>query len=124
VIPPGAWKEEAYHWIGTPYLTGGMSRNGVDCSGFVVLIYRAVAGVALPRTSQQQFFQGISVHPNDLKPGDLVFFQTTGAGVGHVGLSLGGREFVHASTRKGVIVTSLQEPYYASHFYGAKRILP
>ncbi len=124
-VMPQAWREEAENWLGTPYRLGGLTRGGVDCSGLVFQIYRLVAGVTLPRTSKEQLMKGLPVRPNDLKPGDLLFFYgSENTAVNHVGIYLGRRQFVHASQNKGVIMSSMREPYYASHFYGAKRILP
>jgi cell wall-associated NlpC family hydrolase len=100
-----------------------MSRNGTDCSGFIVAMYRSVAGVQLPRTTREQFRLGKAVSLGSLQPGDLLFFNTTGLGVSHVGICLGGDQFVHASTSRGVILSSLKERYYASRFLGAHRII-
>jgi cell wall-associated NlpC family hydrolase len=123
-IPASAWKEESFKWLGTPYLYGGSSRSGIDCSAFAVEIYRTVGGMQLPRTSQQQFLLGQPVHPADLKAGDLVFFRDNNDQIAHVGISLGGVDFIHASSRNGVIVSSLKETWYAEHVCGGKRIFP
>ncbi|MCF7708934.1 MAG: C40 family peptidase [Verrucomicrobia bacterium] len=121
-LPLDIWHQEGYKWLGTPYVWGGEDMNGTDCSGFVQTMYRNVADVKLPRSCSEQFKYGRSVHPADLKPGDLVFFDTSEGGASHVGISLGDNEFIHASSSRGVIVSSLNDRYYASHFYGAKRI--
>jgi cell wall-associated NlpC family hydrolase len=77
----------------------------------------------LPRTSEAQFKIGRPVPDTRLRPGDLVFFQTSAQPISHVGVWLGENQFVHASSGKGVIVSSLAEPYYSKRFRGAKRVL-
>jgi cell wall-associated NlpC family hydrolase len=122
-VPPSVWKEEADKWMGTQYRSGGMDHRGIDCSGLTWQIYRAVAGVTLPHNAAKQFAVGIPVAPDTLRAGDLVFFGTEGS-ITHVGVFLGGGQFVHASTHQGVIVTSMKDPYYARRFFGAKRVVP
>jgi len=103
---------------------GGLDRGGIDCSGFTRRVWQAVAGVTLPHNSAQQFAYGTAVPAAALRPGDLVFFREPGKGIFHVGLSLGGDRFAHASTRRGVTISSLREPWYAARFCGAKRLGP
>ena len=122
-LPASAWEREANRWLGTPYVVGGMSRKGVDCSGFVAQMYRTVAGMELPRTSRDQYRVGRPVSRDALLPGDLLFFNTNGQGVSHAGIAFGGDRFVHATTSRGVIVSSLKERYYASRLLGARRVL-
>jgi cell wall-associated NlpC family hydrolase len=123
-IDSNAWRADAAHWIGTPYRMGGEDHNGIDCSGYVNRLYQEVAGQALPRSSGDLWQKGEALGIGNLEPGDLVFFQTTGPDeVSHVGVSLGGREFTHASTSKGVTISSMDEPYWHEHFTGARRIL-
>lgn len=114
--------DAAEGWLGVPYVYGGASRDGVDCSGFVCNVYRAVRRT-LPRTSAAMATVGQSVPAADALPGDLVFFNTSGAGVSHVGIMLESGAFIHASSSKGVIVSSLEEPYYRSHVLFVRRIL-
>lgn len=107
--------------IGTPYVWGGTTRSGFDCSGFTQYVYSG-SGISIPRTSYSQFASGTSVSRNNLSPGDLVFFDTDGPGASHVGIYIGGGSFVHAANpRRGVITSSLNESYYASHYLGARR---
>ncbi|AHF07230.1 hydrolase [Desulfitobacterium metallireducens DSM 15288] len=107
--------------IGTPYVWGGTTQSGFDCSGFTQYVYRG-SGISIPRTSYAQFASGTSVSRNNLSPGDLVFFNTDGPGASHVGIYIGGGSFVHAANpRRGVTTNSLNESYYASHYLGARR---
>lgn len=119
-----AWRTEANKWMGTPYRVGGQTRSGMDCSGFAGVVYRNVANVNLPRTTTAQYKASRAISSNQVRPGDLLFFNTSGKGVSHVGISLGGDKFVHASTRRGVIISSFRETYYAKTFLGVRRILP
>ena len=109
-------------WLGTPYSYGGTSSSGVDCSGFVRSVFQK-AGITLPRTSREQAETGRNVSIAEVEPGDLLFFNTSGEGVSHVGMSIGGPRFVHASSSRGVIVSSLEEPYYRERFLFARRHL-
>ena len=112
----------SYQFLGTKYKYGGTTAAGFDCSGYVSHIYKQF-GVNLPRSSSDMFGQGQSVAKGDLQVGDLVFFKTTAAKVGHVGIYIGNGEFVHSSTSKGVIVTNLNDPYYwGKRYVGAKRV--
>ena len=105
---------------GVPYVFGGSSKNGFDCSGFTQYVFKA-SGISLPRTSYSQFGVGSSVSKNQLQPGDLVFFTTYSKGASHVGIYVGGGNFVHASDN-GVRTTSLSESYYANRYLGARRV--
>lgn len=107
---------------GTNYKTGGTTLNGFDCSGFTMYVYNKL-GIQLPHQSGSQFHMGNSVSRNEMRPGDLVFFNTTGRGVSHVGIFVGEGKFAHSSTSRGVIVSSLNESYYANRYVGAKRIM-
>ena len=106
---------------GTPYVYGGTTPKGLDCSGFTKYVY-AGSGISLPRTSYAQYSSGTAVSKNNLNPGDLVFFSTYSKGASHVGIYTGGGRFVHASNpRTGVIVSSLSDSYYSSRYVGARR---
>ncbi len=116
-------RASALGYLGTPYVWGGRSPSGVDCSGLVYLVYSPYVA-NLPRTSYDQWTAGVAVDRADLAPGDLVFFNTDGTGASHVGIYIGDGQFVHpgASTQR-VIVDRLDAPYYAMHYLGARRIL-
>lgn len=107
--------KEAVAWLKTPYRRGGMTAKGIDCSGFTKTVYKNVFGIQLNRVSTDIASKDVEdVKKEELKPGDLVFFATSRRkkGVNHVGVYLGNNHFVHASTSKGVTISSLDEPYY------------
>lgn len=109
-------------WIGTPYKYGGESRSGADCSGFVKAVYSEVYGISLPRTTQAMLESARGINPDQLRPGDLVFFEISRKNF-HVGIYTGDRKFAHASEKKGVIISSMDEPYYIRTFVKAGRFL-
>lgn len=110
-------------YINTPYKFGGNSRDGIDCSAFTKTIYGSCS-LELLRSAREQFTQGILIsNKEDLKFGDLVFFNTRkNVRPGHVGIYLGDDLFVHASSKQGVIVTPLSHDYYNKRYMGARRI--
>ena len=119
---------EANTYIGTPYRFGGMTRSGIDCSAFVLSVYGSVTGINLPRISSAQAQEGERVEREQLEKGDLLFFQTRGSRISHVGIVQeitpeGEIKFIHASTSKGVTISSLNEKYWGLRFRFAKRIL-
>ena len=118
-------KEELYlqfrQWQGTPYRSGGLDRNGVDCSGFVYLTFRTRFGILLSRSTEELLETGHDVTRERLQPGDLLFF-STGFFDRHVGIYLGNRNFLHASKNRGVMLSSLDDDYWHSHFQKARRI--
>ncbi len=106
-----------------PHKLGANGPDHFDCSGFVSRAYREVYGVDLPRTSKAQYGKGRPVKRQDLKYGDLVFFNIYGGGVSHVGIYMGKDTFIHASTKLGVTKSDLKTDYYSSRYVGARRIL-
>lgn len=94
-----------------------------DCLGFTSYIYKNGAGISLPRTSVSQSKVGTKISRNQLKSGDLVFFNTLGKGISHVGMYIGDSKFIHASTSKGVRIDSLNSSYYKSRFVSASGII-
>ncbi len=107
-------------WGGTRYRYGGLSKNGVDCSGFVYLTFREQLGLSVPRTTADQIRVGRAVARSALRPGDLVFFRT-GYKVRHVGIYMGEQQFLHASTSRGVMISSLNNTYWRSKYWQARR---
>lgn len=120
-----AVKERLYQqfslWKGTPYDLGGLSRSGVDCSGFVYVTYRDSLGWRLPRTTELQASVGREIPQEDLRAGDLVFFKT-GFKVRHVGMYLENGRFLHASTSRGVMISSLLNPYWEDAYWHSRRV--
>lgn len=108
-------------WAGTPYRYGGLSRRGIDCSGFVYRIFDAQFGLLLPRTTQEQIKAGRLVARDALRPGDLIFFKT-GWKTLHVGIYIEASRFLQASTSSGVVISDLRNPYWASHYLQARRV--
>ena len=109
-------------WINTTYKFGGLSKNGIDCSGFVHVTYRDVFNKKLPRSTKLLAKTGKAVPKNSLKFGDLVFFKT-GRSKRHVGIYVGKGTFIHASSSKGVMQSSLRTDYWSQHYWKANRIL-
>lgn len=112
----------AYSVIGTPYVFGGTSPYGFDCSGFTQYAF-ARAGIYLPRTADAQLYAGRQISMNQLRPGDLIFFTTYEPGASHCGIYVGNGNFIHAGSSTGVTVASAFTGYWGARYYGACRIL-
>ncbi|MFV8438360.1 NlpC/P60 family protein [Vibrio owensii] len=108
-------------WEGTPYRLGGTKKSGIDCSAFVQKAFVEAYQMSLPRTTRQQSKQGVEMSWSDAQQGDLVFFKTRRSTY-HVGIYLGNKQFMHASTSKGVIISRLDNPYWASKFWQVRRV--
>ncbi len=110
-------------WQGTPYRYGGLDRYGIDCSGFVYLTFRDRFGLNLPRSTEEQAEVGSPVSRNELLPGDLVFFRTGSGENGlHVGIYDSRDQFIHASTSRGVMRSSLNNVYWKRAYWQARRL--
>jgi cell wall-associated NlpC family hydrolase len=112
----------AFHheWEGVPYRYGGMSKQGVDCSAFVYLVYKDIWGTSLPRTTEDQSNLGKAVTKGNLKTGDLVFFKTEWS-TRHVGIYLSDNRFLHASTSQGVMISRLDNSYWKQKYWQSRR---
>jgi cell wall-associated NlpC family hydrolase len=115
----------AQRYAGTPYVWGGESARGFDCSGFIIRVMRDLGYRALPHSAAEQFRYGVPIAESLLKPGDLVFFANTyKAGISHVGIYLGRRRFIHAAgTGKGTIVSTLDQSPYREKYAGSRRLV-
>lgn len=113
----------AKKFLGVRYVYGSSSATAFDCSGFTMYVYKA-AGINLPHSASEQSKKGLAISKKDLKAGDLVFFETSGRGISHVGIYIGDNKFIHASSGAGrVVTTSLSDDYYESRYRGATRII-
>ena len=106
-------------WLGSPHRLGGNKRSGIDCSGFVGMLYREVYGKDLPRTSRDMGGQVKRKYEKQLREGDLVFFSFGGRNIDHVGVYLHNNKFVHVSTRRGVIISDIKDSWYYKYFVRA-----
>jgi len=115
----------AKQYLGVPYLYGGSTPTGFDCSGYMLFIFHQI-GKDLPRTADQQATVGSQVDFYNLRPGNIVFFATTeDPTISHSGLYIGDRMFIHASsTAKKIIISNLDAPYWQNAFRDARQVLP
>ncbi|MFQ5676631.1 MAG: C40 family peptidase [bacterium] len=123
-VQPEKVVNEGKRWLGVHYRWGGASKfYGTDCSGFSQSVFRTV-GISLPRTAARQFQQGVYVPETQLRPGDLVFFSTYKPGPSHVGIYVGRRKFIHASSATGMVkIDSLNESYFKRRYLAGRRII-
>ena len=117
-----ALKTQYASWKGVRYKMGGLSKRGVDCSGFVQRTFKDRFGKSIPRTTKALASAGKQISKKRLRPGDLVFFKT-GWNVRHVGIYYGNNKFLHASTSEGVTITSLSNSYWKKKYWQSRRIL-
>jgi lipoprotein Spr len=109
------------NWYGVPYQYGGDSKKGIDCSAFTCLFMDSVYHITIPRTAKNQYNASTKIKREDLRQGDLVFFNTTG-GISHVGVYLANNKFVHAATSGGVMISDLDDVYFKRRYIGAARV--
>lgn len=109
-------------WYGVPYKYGGKTKSGIDCSNFTSTLYSNIYGKSLSGSSSSIFDQCKVISKNNLEEGDLVFFKIEGDKISHIGVYLQNNKFVHATTKKGVMIDDLDEAYYKKYFYKAGRI--
>ena len=109
-------------WIGAPYSYGNNSRKGTDCSGFVTRVFREVYGITLQRSSRSMFTTTKHIAKAEMQTGDLVFFRRGRGPIYHVGIYLKNGKFAHSACNGGVMVSSLNQPYYQRNFYAAGRV--
>jgi cell wall-associated NlpC family hydrolase len=108
---------------GAPYRNGGSDPSGFDCSGFVRYVF-SQHGITVPRTVTEQFRAGQKIDEKQIEAGDLLFFTTVAPGASHVGIAIGGDEFIHAPSGAGEVkVERMSAPYWATRFVGARRVL-
>jgi probable lipoprotein NlpC len=110
-------------WRSVPNRSGGLSKRGVDCSGFVYLTYRSYFGLQLPRSTTAQARVGVEIDQEQLQPGDLVFYKT-GVVQRHVGMYIGNRRFIHASSSHGVMESYMDNPYWTKNYWKSVRVRP
>lgn len=105
-------------WYGTPYKYGGKTKKGIDCSGFISILFKEVFGKEVIGSSTSMYHQCSTISKEKLREGDLVFFMIDSKEVSHVGIYLRNNKFVHASTKAGVVINDLKEEYYRKYFWG------
>jgi len=109
-------------WYGTIYKYGGADKHGIDCSHFAAKLYADVYKKTITGPASSIELETMGVKATDIQEGNLVFFKINGETVSHVGVYVGDNKFVHASTKRGVIISDLNEPYYKKYFYKAGKL--
>jgi len=122
-VPPNTeLVDTARTFTGVRYRWAGMSSRGMDCSGLIARVLKS-HGIRAPHNAAQLFKLGTPIQRDDLQPGDLIFFNTRGSGISHVGMYIGDDRFIHASSRAGQVTTNcLSDSYYTRHYRGARRL--
>lgn len=115
--------EEYNKWFGTKYKYGGESLSGVDCSSFIQQVYFNAFSLKVPRTTKAQAKTGYKITKTKLHAGDMIFFKT-GWDVRHVGIIIENGKFIHTSTKRGVSMSSIHNPYWRSNYWQSRRVLP
>ena len=110
-------------WRGVKYKYGGTNKNGVDCSSFIQQVYYNAFGLKIPRTTKNQAIIGKKINKSQLHAGDMIFFKT-GWSTKHVGIIIENGNFIHTSTKHGVVKTSIHNPYWKSNYWQSRRVLP
>lgn len=109
-------------WYGVKYKYGGKDKNGIDCSGLTSQLYSVVYKKTIACTTKDLVNEVKKIKETDLKEGDLVFFNTNGKSISHVGVYLQNHKFVHASTKKGVMISDMNEPYFKQTYVSSGRV--
>ncbi len=109
-------------WYGVKYKYGGKTKKGIDCSAFTSVLYHDVYKKQLDGTAASIFYQCKNLSKNNLTEGDLVFFKIENDNINHIGIYLQNNKFVHASTKKGIMIDDLDEAYYKKYFFKAGRL--
>jgi lipoprotein Spr len=114
--------QNACEWIGVPYRYGGKTKKGIDCSSFACELYQSSYNSDVTGSAKELYNKSKPISKSDLREGDFVFFKIKKKRISHVGVYLGDNKFVHASTNNGVMISDLEDPYYAKYFFKGGRL--